>query len=61
MTVLQMSQLVGKKVTVDLEGLDVACVVLDVKTAYGKYRLLVTPEIGSGQKWIETARVKGIK
>jgi hypothetical protein len=61
MTVLQMSQLVGKQITVDLEGLAVSCKVKDVKTAYGKYRLLVVPVSGSGEKWIETSRVKGIQ
>jgi hypothetical protein len=57
-TIIEMSYIVGKDVTIDLEGLSVLCKILDAKTAYGKVRLLVKPVSGSGSKWIETSRVK---
>lgn len=57
MDVKQAAEYIGKTVTVRLESLAVACKVLDVKQAYGNWRLLVEPVAGSGQQWVDVSRV----
>jgi hypothetical protein len=33
--------------------LHVACTVIDVKSVYGRERVLVTPVAGAGERWVE--------
>ena len=40
------------------EALEVACTVRDVKESYGRPRLLVRPEAGTGEQWVELGRVR---
>jgi hypothetical protein len=46
-------QYVKKVVHIELGGLRVAVVVLDVKKSYGKVRFLVSPVRGTGEVWTE--------
>ena len=57
MTATQMIPAVGRIVLVAFDTLNVACEVKDVKTAWGKPRLLVSPLKGNGEQWIEMSRV----
>lgn len=43
-----------KKVHVQLGGLTVGVVVLDVKERWGKTRFLVSPVTGKGEVWVES-------
>ena len=56
-TCLTMLPAIGAKVTVRFESLTIDCTVKDVKNAWGKPRLLIEPETGRGQQWIELSRV----
>jgi hypothetical protein len=48
---------VGQAVLVRCENLQVRCSVIDVKNSYGRPRLLVRPENGTGEQWVELSRV----
>jgi hypothetical protein len=48
---------IGARVMVRFEDVEVACTVENVKTTYGRTRLLVKPLRGKGSQWIETPRV----
>jgi hypothetical protein len=56
-TAKQMLPAIGQTVCVALESMHVLCIVVDVKSAWGKVRLLVKPVTGTGEQWIEMARV----
>lgn len=57
MTANEMIPAVGVRVDVRFEDLRVTCTVVDVKTSWGKPRLLIEPVSGSGQQWVELGRV----
>ena len=57
MTVNEMSAAVGQKVLVRFEELHIECRVVDVKMSYGRPRLLVKPDAGTGWQWVELSRV----
>ena len=57
MTATQMLPAIGQTVMVSFESLNVACKVTDVKTAWNKVRLQVTPLTGSGAQWVEMQRI----
>jgi hypothetical protein len=44
---------VGKKGLVIMRGLVVYVTIKDVKKTYGRDRYLITPVMGSGEKWVE--------
>ena len=52
------SQYVGKKGYVYLEGLKVEVEILDVKNAYGNIRYLIKPVAGEGEVWKEDVKIK---
>lgn len=56
-TAKEMIVAVGANVLVRCEDLWVTCVVVDVKNAYGKNRLLVRPMVGDGTQWVEMGRI----
>lgn len=58
MTAREMLPAIGQTVEVRFEELSVLCTVLDVKTAYGRPRLLIKPLTGTGSQWVELSRVK---
>ena len=61
MTAKEMIPAVGAVVVVRVEDvLMVNCKVVDVKTAWGRPRLLVTPVAGSGRQWVDLSRVAGL-
>lgn len=43
-----------KKVHINLGGLEVAVVVMDIKESYGKTRFKVSPVTGRGEIWVES-------
>lgn len=49
----EVSEFVGKKATLDCNGLSVEVKIVDVKSSYGRMRYLVTPASGSGEVWVE--------
>lgn len=57
MTATQMIPAVGTDCAVRFETIEIKCRVLDVKTAWGKVRLLITPFVGRGEQWVELNRV----
>lgn len=56
-TVKNLQQAIGQKIKVRIEKWQIIMVVLDAKTAYGVPRVLVQPEHGEGQAWIDLSRV----
>ena len=57
MTAQEMLPAIGATVMVACESLNVACRVQDVKTSWGRARLLVRPLTGTGEQWVEMSRV----
>lgn len=57
MTAREMLPAIGASVAVRFEDLTVNCTVRNVKSSYGRTRLLVAPTAGSGEQWIELPRV----
>lgn len=57
MTANEMLPAIGQIVVVRCESMQVQCKVKDVKSSYGKARLLVHPTCGEGEQWIELSRV----
>lgn len=55
-TALSMQPALGRRIYVRMEDLQVACTVVDVKQSYGRVRILVKPEAGFGQQWVEMPR-----
>lgn len=56
-TARQLAPAIGATVTVRCEQLQVRCLVLDAKNAYGNVRLLVKPVTGDGQQWVDITRL----
>lgn len=56
-TAREMIPALGAHVLVRFESLTVECWVKDVKTSWGKPRLLIVPVTGSGEQWVELGRV----
>lgn len=52
-----MTPAVGQRVSVRFEELRITCSVRNVKSSYGRVRLLVAPESGSGEQWVEMSRL----
>ncbi len=48
---------IGANVLVRYEDLWVTCIVMDVKSAWGRERLLVRPVVGDGTQWVEMGRI----
>lgn len=59
-TAQYMSPAIGQEIFVSMESLMIPCKVLDVKSSWGKIRLLVTPVRGEGEQWIEVERIKKV-
>ena len=57
-TVTQMLPAIGQTVRAQFEDLTIDTHVLDVKSSYGRVRLLVSPVSGTGQQWIEVSRLR---
>ena len=55
MTFLQATEIIGKKIDINLDGLMVRVKILDVKTSYGNLRFRVSA--GLNTKWIDASRV----
>lgn len=52
-----MTPAIGQRVSVNFEDIRVVCNVRNVKSSYGRIRLLVAPENGSGEQWVEMSRL----
>lgn len=61
MTNAELSKLVGTTGRVNLDGLEVDVKIIDARMSFGRTDVLVVPESGAGQKWIEAGRVKEVK
>ena len=57
-TATQMLPAIGQTVRAQFEDLTIDTHVLDVKSSYGRVRLLVSPVSGTGQQWIEVSRLR---
>lgn len=42
-----------KKVHINMNGLTISVIILDIKERWGRTRFLVSPETGSGEIWVE--------
>ena len=47
-------QYINRKYDINLNGLQIAIVILDIKKSYGKLRFLVSPVSGKGEIWVES-------
>ena len=56
-TCLSMLPAIGAPVRVRFESIYVECIVRDVKSSWGKARLMVVPVTGSGSQWVEMDRI----
>lgn len=56
-TAVSMIPTVGERVLIWSESFKIVVRILDVKSAYGSRRLLVTPEPGEGATWVSESRV----
>lgn len=61
MSIAEMSKMLGQTVQVKMEAFTVPMTVRDVKVAYGNLRYLVSPSGGSGEAWVDSARVTAPK
>lgn len=52
-----MVALAPERGVVEVDGLQVLVRVLDARTVWGRVQYLVTPVAGSGQRWVDAARV----
>lgn len=50
----------GKAATIELEGLKVRVLVLDVRSRFGHTDFLITPAEGNGKRWVESSRASDI-
>ena len=57
-TANEMIPAIGQGVTVRFEDLHIHCTVRDVKSSYGRIRLLVSPVSGNGSQWVEPSRIR---
>lgn len=53
MTALSMSHAIGREVIWTTGSLEIAVKILDVKSAYGRTRYLITPLAGSKSMWVQ--------
>lgn len=60
-TCLNMLPAIGAQVSVRFEKVLIDCLVADVKNSWGKPRLLIRPQLGSGEQWVELDRVARTK
>lgn len=58
-TARQLAPAIGSTVTVRFESLQIRCLVLDAKNAYGNVRLQVMPVAGEGEQWVDLSRLIG--
>lgn len=56
-TVNELLPAIGAVVAVRFEQIEVACQVIDAKSAWGKERILIMPLNGGGTQWVELGRV----
>lgn len=49
---------VGKNATIALGGLEVEVKIKEVKMMYGKNQYLVSPLKGTGEKWVNSVKLK---
>ncbi len=48
----------NKKVLLEVKGLQFVCLVKDKKVSFGIHRLLISPESGTGETWVNANNVK---
>ncbi len=47
-----------EKVILEFKGLQFVCIVKDKKVSFGVHRLLIVPEAGTGETWVNASNVK---
>jgi hypothetical protein len=47
----------GKKGTIQLEAMNIAVKILDIRRRFGHVDALITPQSGDGEKWISLHKV----
>jgi hypothetical protein len=57
MTATTMNAQIGRLVYLEANGMRFACIVRDVKRAYGKERFELEPVAGGGQSWVNASSV----
>ncbi len=50
----------NKKVLLEFKGLQFVCMVKDMKVSFGVHRLLIVPEAGTGETWVNASNVKEV-
>jgi hypothetical protein len=56
-TASDLTSLVGRRGTIDLNSLTVNVSVRNARHRYGHVDLLISPDAGSGEQWVEARRV----
>lgn len=59
-TAMEMTAVIGARVRVMFESLEIECSITDVKRVYGRVRYQVEPVSGNGRQWVEETRVLGV-
>ena len=57
MTHAELARIIGKVGTIESDRLTIPVRIMDGRTAYGRQDVLVTPLEGSGERWVDAARV----
>jgi hypothetical protein len=57
MTVKEMNALVSQKAAWHVEGLEVVVTIYDVKRAWGNTLVLISPDKGTGEKWVNLEKL----
>ena len=58
MTAKELIDLIDKKATLTMDGLEVAVKITNARENFGRIDVCVTPEAGNGEAWVSADRVK---
>lgn len=61
MTLKEMQKIMAMKVSITVDGLTFPVKITDVKQAFGRTDVLVTPVHGSGERWSNLANLTKIR
>jgi hypothetical protein len=57
MTATEMQEILEKDCLLQMEKMQVRCIIRDVRVSFGREEVLVTPIGGDGQQWVNFDRV----
>ena len=57
LTALDMGKNIGLTVHYQVNGLEISCIIENVKQSYGALRYQVKPVVGSGRIWVDASSI----